>query len=524
MAEQFEANSSSPERPSTRDSSSSSSTYEYGQESFETFRQKVLDLCSSIGYGTPRVERLKGGSYNRIIGVTFNGEQKHPPCVIRIPRFRSDYPESQDIKNQLAILRAVESELPVAKARAYSLTPQNPIGFEYIIQERLPGVSLDNVYGDFSHSDKKSIVEQMVHIIRKIENIKYPNAGRLIASSPTPLPASSTSCHDISCPLEVTGFGTGYDTSDPNQVRVAPAKDLDHFFRSQFDAWESFELTQLSGATSEYWKELRKIYEEMIKLFELLAREGGNENVLFHVDLEPRNILVQQEGGKITGVLDWDGALSVPKVLGRKPPVWLWDFGDDPSDWDGDVDLLPPKEPSEKEAELKKLFDDKMELHSPGYREDAYYSGRWLRRLARFALNGFSDNEDIKRYETFVRDWEVERTIQLDKQAREMQVREEMQAQEAQEKVKAEEAQAQPIQAQEEIQVQETQTQEKPVTKVQPVQEKVRPVQKQKKRQIFRGWIKSAKSKISKKGKWFTTKLSRRGKQKSSISKSSDQV
>src|SRR5947207_12624811 len=85
---------------------------------------------------------------------------------------------------------------------------------------------------------------------------------------------------------------------------------------------------------------------------------SNRRNILYHCDLEPRNILVvpvyddiktrTEQRWRISSVLDWDDALSVPAVLTRMPPVWLWDFSEDdsddeaiPKDYDGDFDLLP---------------------------------------------------------------------------------------------------------------------------------------------------------------------------------------
>lgn len=126
--------------------------------------------------------------------------------------------------------------------------------------------------------------------------------------------------------------------------------------------------------------------------------------------------------------MDWDDALSVPLVLARKPPVWLWDFSDDetlPSSvrahYDGDFDLLPPElysgtstRLSKEDLQVKKFFETGIteKLYgdsSPASREahldDTYGRGRWLRRLWRFALDGFSDDQQIDRFNEFDEAW-----------------------------------------------------------------------------------------------------------------------
>jgi hypothetical protein len=138
---------------------------------------------------------------------------------------------------------------------------------------------------------------------------------------------------------------------------------------------------------------------------------------------------------QITGVLDWDDALSVPPVLARKPPVWLWDFSDDetlPSSvlahYDGDFDILPAELYNEagdclSEADIQvkkffeseiaeKLYGDSSPASREAYFDDAYGRGRWLRRLWRFALEGFSDNQHIDRFKEFDRAWSEYRETQ----------------------------------------------------------------------------------------------------------------
>lgn len=165
-------------------------------------------------------------------------------------------------------------------------------------------------------------------------------------------------------------------------------------------------------------------------------------NILFHCDLEPRNILVKassndvetsnNQNWRITSILDWDDALSLPPILTRKPPVWLWDFSDDdpdsesiPDDYDGDIDLLPADwyaessgRLSEEDLLIKLHFEEcyvrKLKIHSPGmdmgiYYDEAYGKGQWIRRLARFALHGFSDSQDLKRLQRFEEEWKLYR-------------------------------------------------------------------------------------------------------------------
>jgi hypothetical protein len=128
-------------------------------------------------------------------------------------------------------------------------------------------------------------------------------------------------------------------------------------------------------------------------------------------------------------IIDWDRVLAAPAILTRKPPIWLWDFSDEfqespnsiGSDYDGDVDLLDPKRYdstqgrlSEADQQGRARFESRLveglrglyaSFDKDAYLEEAYGKGRWIRRLARFAIHGASDSQDLTRFEHLDRDW-----------------------------------------------------------------------------------------------------------------------
>lgn len=61
---------------------------------------------------------------------------------------------------------------------------------------------------------------------------------------------------------------------------------------------------------------------------------------------------------------------------------------------------------TQDELTIKGHFDQIMVRASPSYIEDTYIRGPWLRRLARFALFGFTEYGCYERYDAFVEDWE----------------------------------------------------------------------------------------------------------------------
>jgi Ser/Thr protein kinase RdoA (MazF antagonist) len=63
---------------------------------------------------------------------------------------------------------------------------------------------------------------------------------------------------------------------------------------------------------------------------------GKHQNSLCHLDLAPRNILVDHASNaalsRISGILDWDSAVFGPSFMSCAPPLWIWAWNDDEED------------------------------------------------------------------------------------------------------------------------------------------------------------------------------------------------
>lgn len=426
----------------------STSTYRYSHEPFDTFREKVRALAPDIGVKSiDDIVRLPGGSFNRVIAAALH---YHDPAtaaakvVLRIPRFAEDQDSPNEaIRTQTAILETLRHlGIQTPHVLAYDCTSDNAIGMPFSLQTRLEGQGLDLVMSELSIAERLSLASELVRILVPIENVKFENSGR-VCSSPAVSARRTVEAADDATLTEnllLQAFGVGIGRSR-SKTSAASTSSLQELLSTQLDAWSQHELSNPRRSfVADMFKRLKEIYTEMEEFGFLQERPSLNSNVLYHWDLEPRNIMVERSVDvcssntsashrlKATGVLDWDDVLVVPSVLARKPPVWLWDFSDDESlpssilaKYDGDVDLLPPElynevgnRLSEEDFQVKQSFETAIinqlygELGSAGrkaYLDDAYGRGRWLRRLWRFALDGFSDSQHIDRFKNFDKDW-----------------------------------------------------------------------------------------------------------------------
>lgn len=108
---------------------------EEDEEPFDTYKLKIIQLCLDIGYGEPsHVEEMEGGSYNKIVGLTFpmfnnsldNEKSKH--CILRIPQRPLDDLQPNEISDQVSVLQFLSQDetLRVPWVLAYDMTLDTP--------------------------------------------------------------------------------------------------------------------------------------------------------------------------------------------------------------------------------------------------------------------------------------------------------------------------------------------------------------------------------------------------------------
>ena len=71
------------------------------------------------------------------------------------------------------------TQVPVPKVLAWSSDPSNPVGVEYIIMEKAPGVQLYKVWDDMSAADQFSLVLKLTKLDGQIAKIRFPASGSL---------------------------------------------------------------------------------------------------------------------------------------------------------------------------------------------------------------------------------------------------------------------------------------------------------------------------------------------------------
>lgn len=451
-----EKNEEVPELPSSSASSSMHSscessdisTLKYEQETWDLFRPRVEKLCqilwppqkSIIHYlsnskiaihlrankfvrlfvttqDAPLIERLRGGDFNRIVGITLPAAKAEETCdrnlILRVPRWGQG--QTERVVATLDYL-CQSSNIPIPTIVAKDFSRDNALGSPYVIQNQIPGSELELLWAELNHSQRCTIAREVSSVIKCLLAMESPVTGNIEGSSKETGTAG---------PFTIVPFDLKNTDGDlfeeqgnnPPPVSETPrqSQTILDFFQCQMRRWREVDLARNAGMvdrTVGLWDSMMdsmmKVVEEMndLDLFKNIA------HCLCHVDLHPRNIMakIHPDGSvQVTGILDWDEAIVAPKFVNCEPPGWLWGF--DPDDLPHEDLLTWPYEmpgandvpPTLEKQQLKRIFE---EYPGPEYLSLAYGEQfRMSRGLFRVAVFGLTSSENYSAADRIISDW-----------------------------------------------------------------------------------------------------------------------
>ncbi|KAL8752081.1 MAG: hypothetical protein Q9184_005856, partial [Pyrenodesmia sp. 2 TL-2023] len=378
---------------------SQTSTAEYEHEPFDQYVSKVQQLCRKLWPSATEdfeIERLKGGAFNRIIGITnpsFSDEGRKS-YILRVPRFEDSQRERE---RELAIHRFVgeRTSIPMAEIIFFDPTDSNPLGSPFVIQDRLLGTNLNYAYGSLTHEQRKTIVRQFGNILLALQAVKNATSGVVEAAAQ----------EDGHCIYNVCRFDIASelveDPEDPEDPVPSNDQTVLNMLLTQYKRWSTYSL-QLDPndvLAQDYYAQLSKIAREMNAsgLFE------DQPFYLTHLDLEPRNVLVETKTdaeASISGVLDWDSAVFAPIFASCRAPSWIWLWTDHEEEDEAKANEVPE---DLELRELKQIFEETMGTAYVKYAYQPEY--RMARFLFNVAKDGLRSSWIIHEAETIFKEW-----------------------------------------------------------------------------------------------------------------------
>jgi aminoglycoside phosphotransferase (APT) family kinase protein len=395
---------------------STTSTEMFEHEPFDTFQLKVVGLCQKewpqLSKDAFSITRMDGGSYNRVISIQVDGSRKQAgwlQCQVRqvlrsicsgmtrkadIKRYVLRVPRQEHawVEYEVSILKfLVATSIPVPRVRTFSFSAESPIGSPHMIQPRLPGNSVIEVYSKLNTQQRISFAQDLGSALLEMTKIQSPCPGTL---NPDSILAGSSDKQllQLQCPPK-----NAFRHTDEPFVAATP-QTVYEFLISQFARQRAFDLT-LNRKYLNPWKPFTSIIQHLHTLGFL----KDDIFTLAHMDFEPRNMLIHVTSpttAKLSAILDWDESVFAPAFTNCRPPYWLWDFeGDDePEEVNANV---TPKDLGL--AAVKKAFDDAA---GEEYCKWAYTTEyRIARDIARLSIMGIWSNMDYDDSRAILEEW-----------------------------------------------------------------------------------------------------------------------
>lgn len=452
----------SPGKQSSSDVSTTS-TVEYDHTPFDKFRLQVEELCHIIWSpsanpsrverlwsgsnnrivgilrakkGRPSqssappkefvIERVRGGGYNRVIGVTIISPTEDPVrLILRIPRWDWEARLDRDV----AILRLVRhyTSIPVPEVKYMDLTTNNPLKSPYVIQDRIPGHDLQKIghtFPNLSHEQQCTFAKAFGRILSSLHALNHPYPGLIEASAKDdgtytftvrPFEAKSFTESEEEAGaahrekhfpfFAVRPFGVRPKLEEFRTTENAKYQQSTYYFLlAQFGRWKARDL-QIDPATIGWDHQIARLVTAAGQM-DRLGFLGDDQNCLCHLDLNmsPRNIMVdidKDDALAISGILDWDSAVIAPKFVGCVPPMWIWAWSYDEEEDEREANNTP-KTPEQQE--LKHLFEEAAGIEFVKYSYKPEY--RLARMLFNLAMNGMNDGTSHYKVDQFLEEWD----------------------------------------------------------------------------------------------------------------------
>ncbi|KAF2874698.1 phosphotransferase enzyme family-domain-containing protein [Massariosphaeria phaeospora] len=324
---------------------------------------------------------IKGGYYNRVMGVKVHKTKVEKPAsrkmyhklaklvglakkkqphsdaqeyILRIPRDGAVYMEYDIATLEFAALRVPHTVLyPVPEVVMYDITADNALGHGYMLQDRMPGRSLEEVWSTLNNAQKKSAARGVCQAVVNMHSITNPCAGiisrrnalvNLVSGGqvePMPIPSRLIRHHAL-----VPWSNTDYTTSEPT----------DEFLLSLCKRQRKYKQAHSDFVFTTIWARFEKMIN---KLQELEFFDDNDRFHFYHGDFYPRNLLVEvidESSVQLTGILDWDSAAFVPKFMSTRAPFFLWADDDAFEEEESDVLITTPDNP--EKLEYKRIFEE----------------------------------------------------------------------------------------------------------------------------------------------------------------------
>jgi len=263
--------------------------------------------------------KLTKGRYHEIFLLFFSSESSGDDanagyahetewsCIARVSR----EPENvAKLVSEVATMEYLRPRLsiPVPEIYASDFNPENNVGAQFMLMERLPGRHLYQLWDDLTLAHKKSVLSDIAGLLAQLGRLKFDKIGCL---------ESQDTVGPLLCRM---GDGAG----GVRACTVGP-------FESTLDYLLSFVTAQRD--TSEVFSEVEAILESHMSTHSH-SRSLTAPFRLIHADFDGQNLLFTEPDSdnnrppRISGIIDWEYAYTGPAYFLYEYPIFIQDSDD----------------------------------------------------------------------------------------------------------------------------------------------------------------------------------------------------
>jgi aminoglycoside phosphotransferase (APT) family kinase protein len=299
----------------------------------KTYRSLILSLPFATNLLNAFVYHATRGSYHYAFFIkALNNQRVVEKFIVKVPGHGTpDRWTAEDgymLEREVETMKLVHSKtsVPVPKVMAWSSTLDNSVGFPYVVMEYLGGQDASNIWYDqaqdcndtFQPADFPSLdIEQkrinflrsLAGVMTELDKITFDGIG---------LPYAVNGTDSETCRYPVGETHVWPSAMDVHYLETRdPSKSTQEYTMA---ARQAFVVpnTDTNEEGDQDQREVLGVYKllDMVLSHSVFQSKSGDTFVLQHDDLDLQNILTDADGN-ITGIIDWDGSMAMPRCVGH---------------------------------------------------------------------------------------------------------------------------------------------------------------------------------------------------------------
>ena len=306
------------------------------RKSLEDLVLKLVYPGEDLNPRTCHVTSRTEGSFNHAVMLRIElGSELEQEYVLKIPAHGT--PETwkdEDafmLRNEAVLVKHIRhhTACPVPEIVAFDETLDNPINAPYILMKKVPGKPATDLW-ETSHTnaddpplalEEKRIrfLTSLAKAMSHLSELRFSKIGIPVFVNPEDAePTSfgpSWSWHSKCLMKELTPIGPFSRSADFFRAGLDDAWDPETIIEDAELAADSPNIPITHGVRQVLDMTLVALAPPFYFMNEEDAQEDGKHFVLRHDDLDVQNIMTDDEGN-VTGIIDWDGCMAVPRCIG----------------------------------------------------------------------------------------------------------------------------------------------------------------------------------------------------------------